>query len=166
LLTNGRLIRTDSQPSWEPRNQGKRADVAVRRWQVEGSNPSRRRAGDASLSLAEQIEINLAEPYEDHRVLKLARRRIAGARKRQSTHLFERDRASPAFGHGRTHNLTSFTGLQVAFRVPIKYDDDRLGHGQFQAGFRSSAEDLPVRRSATTSYAIFWPSFSSRMPAR
>jgi hypothetical protein len=29
-----------------------------------------------------------------------------------------------------------------------------------------SAEDLPVRPSATTSKAIFCPSFRSRMPAR
>ena len=32
-----------------------------------------------SLSLAQQIEINLAEPRQDHRVVKLARCRIAGA---------------------------------------------------------------------------------------
>jgi hypothetical protein len=41
-----------------------------------------------------------------------------------------------------------------------------IGNWQFQAGFKLSAEDLPVRLSATTSYAIFWPSFRSRMPAR
>jgi hypothetical protein len=40
-----------------------------------------------------------------------------------------------------------------------------IGHWQFQAGFKLSAEDLPVRLSATTSYAIFWPSFRSRIPA-
>jgi hypothetical protein len=38
-----------------------------------------RRPCDAALSLAEQIEIDLAEPREDHRVVKLACRRIAGA---------------------------------------------------------------------------------------
>ena len=37
---------------------------------------------------------------------------------------------------------------------------------QFQAGFKFSAEDLPVRLSGTTSYAIFCPSLRSRMPAR
>jgi hypothetical protein len=41
-----------------------------------------------------------------------------------------------------------------------------IGDWQFQAGFRLPAEDLPVRLSATTSYAIFWPSFRSRMAAR
>ena len=84
----------------------------------------------------------------------------------QSTRVFERERASPPFGHNWTQNLTSFTWLQFAFRVPIKCDDDMIGDGQFQAGFKLSAEDLPVRLSATTSYAIFCPSFRSRMPAR
>jgi hypothetical protein len=35
---------------------------------------------------------------------------------------------SPAFGHDWTHDLTSFTGLQVAFRIPIKSDDDMIDH--------------------------------------
>ena len=61
-----------------------------------------RPGNDASLSLAERIEINLAEPRQDHRVLKLARRRIAGAGERQSARMFERERASPAFGHDWT----------------------------------------------------------------
>ena len=112
---------------------------------------SERRPGDAALSLAERIEINLAEPHQDHRVLKLACRRIAGAGKRQSARVFERERASPAFGHDWTYDLTSFTGPQLAFRIPIKCDDDMIGHWQFQAGFKLSAEDLPVRLSATTS---------------
>jgi hypothetical protein len=76
---------------------------------------------------------------------------IAGARERHAAHLFERVRASPAFGHDWTRDLTSVTGLQVAFRIPIKYDDDMIGHSEFQAGFKLSAEDLPVRLSATTS---------------
>jgi hypothetical protein len=42
----------------------------------------RRPGNDAALSLAERIEINLAEPRQDHRVLKLACRRIARPRKR------------------------------------------------------------------------------------
>ena len=112
---------------------------------------SERRPGDVALSLAERIEIDLAEPRQDHRVLKLACRRIAGAGKRQSARVFERERASPAFGHDWTHDLTSFTGLQLAFRIPIKCDDDMIGHWQCQAGFKLSAEDLPVRLSATTS---------------
>ena len=112
---------------------------------------SERSPGDVARSLAERIESDLSEPREDHRVLKLACRRIADARKRQSARVFERERASPAFRHDRTHDLTSFTGLQVAFRVPIKYDDDKTGHWQSQAGFKLSAEDLPVRLSATTS---------------
>ena len=106
---------------------------------------------DAALSLAERIQINLAEPRQDHRVLKLACRRIAGARKRQSARVFERERASPAFRHNWTHDLSRSTGLQVAFRIPIKCDDDMIGHWQFQTGFKLSAEDLPVRLSATTS---------------
>jgi hypothetical protein len=80
--------------------------------------------------------------------------------------MFERERASPAFGHDRIQDPSSFTRLQVAFRIPIKYDDDMIGHWQFQAGFKLSAEDLPVRLSVTTSYAIFCPSFRARMPAR
>ena len=84
-------------------------------------------------------------------LLKLACRRIAGTGKCQSTRVFERERASPPFGHNWTQNLTSFTWLQFAFRVPIKCDDDMIGDGQFQAGFKLSAEDLPVRLSATTS---------------
>ena len=113
---------------------------------------SERRSGnDAALSLAERIEINLAEPRQDHRVLKLASRRIARARKRQNARVFERERASPAFGHDWTHDLKSLTALQVAFRIRIKCDDDMIGHWQFQTGFKLSAEDLPVRRSGTTS---------------
>jgi hypothetical protein len=111
---------------------------------------SERSPGDVVLSLAERIEIALAELREDHR-LKLACRRIAGAGKCQSARVFERERASPAFRHDWTHDLTSFTGLQVAFRIPIEYDDDMIGHWQCQAGFKLSAEDLPVRLSATTS---------------
>ena len=53
----------------------------------------------AALSLAERIEIDFAEPREDHRVLKLSCRRIAGARERQGARVFECERASPAFGH-------------------------------------------------------------------
>jgi len=103
---------------------------------------SERRPCDASLSLAERIEINLAKPRQDHRVVKVTCRRIAGAGKCQSTRVFERERASPPFGHDWTHDLTSFTGLQVAFRIPIKYDDDMIGHWQCQAGFKLSAEDF------------------------
>ena len=65
--------------------------------------------------------------------------------------MFERERPSPAFGYDWTHDLASFARLQVAFRVPIKCDDDMIGGWQFQAGFKLSAEDLPVRLSATTS---------------
>ena len=65
--------------------------------------------------------------------------------------MFERERASPAFGHDWTHDFLSFAGFQVAFRIPIKCDDDMIGHWQFQTGFKLSAEDLPVRLSATTS---------------
>jgi hypothetical protein len=57
---------------------------------------------DGVASLAERIEINLAKLRQDHRVLKLACRRIAGARKRHSTSVFERERASPAFGYDWT----------------------------------------------------------------
>ena len=51
---------------------------------------------------AERIEIDVAEPRQDHRVLKLACRRIAGARERQGARVFERERASPPFGHDWT----------------------------------------------------------------
>ena len=97
------------------------------------------------------MEIDFAEPREDHRVLKLACRRIASARERQGARVFERECASPAFGHDWTHDLLSFAGFQVAFLVPIECDDDMIGHRQFQAGFKFSAEDLSVRLSATTS---------------
>ena len=60
----------------------------------------------------------------------------------------DRRAASPAFGHDWTYELH---GLQVAFRIPIKGDDDMIGHWKFQTGFKLSAEDLPVRLSATTS---------------
>ena len=106
---------------------------------------------DADSHSPSEIEINLAEPRQDDPVLKLACRRIARPRKRQSARVFERERASPAFGHDWTHDLTSFAGLQVAFHIPIKCDDGMIGHWQFQTGFRLSAEDLPVRLSATTS---------------
>ena len=105
----------------------------------------------AALLLAERIEIDLAEPRQDYRLLKLACRRIAGARERKGTRVFERERAGPPFGDDRTHDLLSLTGLQVAFLVPIECDDDMIGHRQFQTGFKSSAEDLPVRLSATIS---------------
>ena len=84
-------------------------------------------------------------------MLKLACRRIVGAEKGYSACMFERERASPAFGYDWTQDLTSFTRFQVAFRIPIKRDDDMIGNWQFQAGFKLSAEDLPVRLSATTS---------------
>ena len=103
------------------------------------------------LSLAERIEIDFTEPRQDHRVLKLACRRIAGARERQGARMFERERASPAFGHDWTRDFLSFAGFQVAFRIPIKCNDDMIGHRQFQTGFKFSAEDLPARLSATTS---------------
>ena len=54
---------------------------------------SERRPCGAALSLAERIEIHFAEPRPDHRVLKLACRRIAGAGKCQSARVFERERA-------------------------------------------------------------------------
>ena len=106
---------------------------------------------DAVLSLAERIEIDFAEPRQDHRVLKLACRRIAGAGKCQSARVFERERASLALSYHWTQDLTSFTRFQVAFRITIKCDDDMIGDRQCQAGFKLSAEDLPVRLSATTS---------------
>jgi hypothetical protein len=62
----------------------------------------RRPENDASFSLAQQVEINLAEPRQDPCVVKLTGRRIAGAGKCQSTRVFERERASPAFGHDWT----------------------------------------------------------------
>ena len=62
-----------------------------------------------------------------------------------------RERAGPPFSHDWTHDLPSFTGLQVAFRIAIECDNDMIGHRQFQAGFKLSAEDLPVRLSATIS---------------
>jgi len=52
----------------------------------------RARPCDAALSLAERIEIDLAKLRQDHRVLKLACRRITGVRKRQSAHVFDRER--------------------------------------------------------------------------
>ena len=45
----------------------------------------------------------------------------------------------------------SFTRLQIAFRIPVECDDNMIGHWQCQACFKLSAEDLPVRLSATTS---------------
>ena len=63
---------------------------------------SERHPCGAALSLAERIEIDLAEPREDHCVLKLAGRRIAGAGKRYSAGVSERERASPAFGYDWT----------------------------------------------------------------
>ena len=73
-----------------------------------------------ALSLAERIEIDLAEPRQDRRVPKLACRRIAGARERQGAAVFECERTSPAFGHDWTHDLPSLAGLQLAFLVPIE----------------------------------------------
>ncbi len=65
--------------------------------------------------------------------------------------MFEREPAGAPLGHDRTHDLLSFAGPQVAFRIPIECDDDVIGHRQFQTGFKLSADDLPVRLSATTS---------------
>jgi hypothetical protein len=63
---------------------------------------SERHPCGATLSFAERIEIDLAEPREDHCILKLACRRIAGAGKRYSAGVFERERARPAFGYNWT----------------------------------------------------------------
>ena len=71
---------------------------------------SRRAVARASTTQA-PVRIDLAEPRQDHRVLKLSCRRIAGARERQSARVFERERASPAFGHDWTHDLLSFARL-------------------------------------------------------
>jgi hypothetical protein len=57
---------------------------------------------DAAPSFAERIEIYLAKQRQDHRVLKLARRRIAGARKCQRTRVSHCKRASPTFGYDWT----------------------------------------------------------------
>ena len=54
------------------------------------------------LSFAERIEINLAKLRQDHRVLKLACRRIAGAGKCQRARVSHRKRASPTFGYDWT----------------------------------------------------------------
>src|SRR5271165_2777344 len=89
---------------------------------------------------------------------------VAGLPVRENASVFEGKCASPAFGDEWTHDLPSFAGRQVAFRVTIECDDDMIGHRQFQAGFKFSAEDFPLRLSATTS-AIFCPSFRSRIPA-
>jgi hypothetical protein len=61
---------------------------------------------------------SLAEPHQDHRVLKLACRWIAGPGKRRCARMLERERACPPLGNDRTHDLTSFTGLQIAFPIP------------------------------------------------
>jgi hypothetical protein len=65
--------------------------------------------------------------------------------------VFECERTSPTFGHDWTHDLLSFAGFQLALLVPIECDDDMIGHRQFQPGFKLSAEDLPLRLSATIS---------------
>ena len=54
------------------------------------------------LSFAERIEIDLTKLRKNHRVLKLARRRIAGARKCQRTRVSHRKRASPTFSYDWT----------------------------------------------------------------
>src|SRR5271165_3143569 len=48
----------------------------------------------AALSLAERIEIDLAEPRQYYRLLKLACRRIPGTRERQGAGVFERERTA------------------------------------------------------------------------
>jgi hypothetical protein len=53
---------------------------------------SERRPREAALSLADRIEIDLTKLRQDHPVLKLARRRIAGAGKCQSTRVFKGER--------------------------------------------------------------------------
>jgi hypothetical protein len=74
------------------------ASEAIVRRLLDGKRPE---AGSrpGTLSFAERIEIDLAEPREDHCILKLACRRIAGAGKRYSAGVFERERARPAFGY-------------------------------------------------------------------
>jgi hypothetical protein len=41
--------------------------------------------------------------------------------------------------------------------IPIECDNDVIGHRQRQADFKLSAEDLPVRLSATISYSNLLP---------
>ena len=57
-----------------------------------------RDASNYARSLAERIEIDFAEPREDHRVLKLSCRWIAGARERQNARPFCNPRANDARG--------------------------------------------------------------------
>jgi len=61
------------------------------------------------------------------------------------------ERTGPPFGNDWTHDLPSFAGLQVTFHVTIECDDDMIGHRQYQAGFKFSADDLPERLSGTIS---------------
>jgi hypothetical protein len=83
--------------------------------------------------------------------MKFARRRIAGARERHGARVFKHERSGSPFSHNWAHNLPAFTRLQIALSIPIECDDDMIGHRQLQAGFRLSAEDLPLRLSATIS---------------
>ena len=54
------------------------------------------------VSLAERIEINLAEPRQDHRVLKLACRGSPVRENATAPACWERERASPTFGYDWT----------------------------------------------------------------
>jgi hypothetical protein len=74
---------------------------------VKTSTVTKSRSGANVSSLS-----NLAEPRQNHRVLKLACPWIASARERHGALTFEPKGASPAFGHDWTRDLTSVTGLR------------------------------------------------------
>ena len=78
----------------------------------------------AALSLAEGIEIDLAELREDHCVMKLACRRIDGAGKRYSAGVFERERARPAFGHdGRACKIVGVSRRELRNMIVIAHPE-------------------------------------------
>ena len=92
------------------------------------------------LSSAERIEIDFPELRQDRA------RKVAAPENAPAAESPVRARRSTTIGL-----FFELHGLPSPSASPIKGDDDMIGHWKFQVGFKLSAEDLPVRLSATTS---------------
>ncbi len=104
-----------------------------------------------ALSLAERIEIDIAKLRKDHGVREVSRRGIPSSREGDGPRVLRGQRAGAPLCCASGRRFLGLTRLQLSFVVAIEGDDDMIGDRQLQDGFRFSAEDFPVRLSATTS---------------
>ena len=104
-----------------------------------------------ALSLAQSVEVDVAKLRENYGVQEVSRRGIPSARESDGACVLRGQHARAPL---RCASGRCFLGLarrQLSFVVAIEDDDNMIGDRHFQAGFKFSAEDFPVRLSATIS---------------